>query len=394
MEAVPTLGDLRRTTREKLKMLTKVTAELTGEIQRHFPEVIFYVGDGLPPELGALWKPAQSLDSFDDKKLVPSASRHTVWRARIGEEWFAVKEYKIGHARDLQTCLKEAAVVYRQRHPAIIQIEALFQDAGSNCFYVQMPWYEHGSLNLWVAGDQRPDWPQVRSVLLDALAGLAHLHDNGVLHCDVKPANILVDSRERGRLGDFDISIDTRDRTLAVNVSTTLRATALGMTIDFAAPELQSSNKATKQTDVYAYGKAVLCVQEYCEPRVEAAEGGGARGQTEAFAAALTSVNPKDRPLTEDAMSMPFFTILNDVRRRQTKTCLFCELNGDDSVHFEGIECSEGHFHCKKCVVSCASSTRVNAGPRDFTIGTLRCTCRLKISKPCCASGSKRPRRS
>ena len=175
MATVPTLGDLRCNTREKLKALTNITAELTGEIQHHFPEVIFYVGDGLPSELGALWQPATSLETSEEKELLPTASRHSVWRVCNGGKWSAVKEYKIGRARDLQTCLKEAAVVYRQRHPAIIQIEALFQDAGSNCFYLQMPWYEHGSLNLWVAGDQRPDWPQVRSVLLDALAGLMNL---------------------------------------------------------------------------------------------------------------------------------------------------------------------------------------------------------------------------
>ena len=117
-------------------------------------------------------------------------------------------------------------------------MKALFQDFDGTSFYIQMPWYEHGSLDEWVRGDQRPGWPQVRSVLQDALVGLAHLHDNGVLHCDVKPANILVDSRERGRLGDFDISIDTNTRTSAANISTTMRATAVGMTVDFAAPEL------------------------------------------------------------------------------------------------------------------------------------------------------------
>ena len=82
-----------------------------------------------------------------------------------------------------------------------------------------------------------------------------------------------------------------------------------------------------------------------------------ARRQAQAFAAALTSINPKDRPLTEDAMRMPFFTILNDMlRRRQTKTCFLCELSGDDSAHLEGIECSEGHFHCRKCLVSLAQN--------------------------------------
>ena len=52
MQAVPSLDDLRRNTREKLDVLTENTRKLTGKIQDHFPEVIVYVGYGLPPELG------------------------------------------------------------------------------------------------------------------------------------------------------------------------------------------------------------------------------------------------------------------------------------------------------------------------------------------------------
>jgi serine/threonine protein kinase len=89
----------------------------------------------------------------------------------------------------------------------------------------------------------RPEWTQVRSVLLDVLVGLVHLHAHGVIHGDVKPANILIDARERGLLADFDISIDTKSRTSAAHVTrksqrSTIVAIALGMTAGFAAPEL------------------------------------------------------------------------------------------------------------------------------------------------------------
>ena len=52
--------------------------QLTSKIQRHFPEVILYVGQGLPPDLGLLWQPSQSLDSFHEKELVDSESRYKV----------------------------------------------------------------------------------------------------------------------------------------------------------------------------------------------------------------------------------------------------------------------------------------------------------------------------
>jgi serine/threonine protein kinase len=46
-------------------------------------------------------------------------------------------------------------------------------------------------------------------VIQDVVSALAHLHANGIVHADVKPANILVGIDERGKLADFDISVDS-----------------------------------------------------------------------------------------------------------------------------------------------------------------------------------------
>ena len=51
--------------------------------------------------------------------------------------------------------------------------------------------------------------------------------------------------------------------------TTTMRATALSMTSDFAAPKVQASGQATKHTDMFAYGKTVSCLQDHCEPGEE-----------------------------------------------------------------------------------------------------------------------------
>ena len=161
----PTLDKLRFDARRTLKELNKQTFQLTGEIQHHFPEVILFVGHGLPPDLGLLWRPSQSLDSFDEKELVQSESRHKVWKVRMDNEWFAIKEYSCARgASDLRTCLKEATVICKQRHHAIVEITALFQGTNSETFYMQMPWYTNGALDQWVCGNQRPTWSQVRSV--------------------------------------------------------------------------------------------------------------------------------------------------------------------------------------------------------------------------------------
>ena len=380
-----TLGDLREHVRQTQHDLTAATLEVTGDIQQHFPEVVFFVGHGLPPDLAALWRPSQSLDVFDpDRQKLVQQSPHIVRQVWDGSESFAIKEYNITGADQLRTWLREAAIIYRHRHPAIVEIKALFQGTGdkSGTFYMQMPWYEHGSLDQWVGSDQRPDWSKVRSVLLDALLGIEHLHGNRIIHGDIKPANILVDSRERGRLADFDISIDTNTRTSAASImkragTTTVRATAVGMTVDFAAPELKEENKATKHTDMFAYGKTVECVQAHCEPDDPSTAGGlssvdaQARGQTAALVTALTAAAARARPSAQGAMQTAFFTILEDVCKKSVKTCSICFEDSD-----AGVECSEGHFHCRSCLADHATHFMAvgNTGERKQREGCLKCS--------------------
>ena len=49
----------------------------------------------------------------------------------------------------------------------------------------------------------------MRTVIQDVTGALAHLYVNQVVHADIKPANILVGPGERGKLADFDISVDS-----------------------------------------------------------------------------------------------------------------------------------------------------------------------------------------
>jgi serine/threonine protein kinase len=245
-----------------------------------------------------------------------------------------------------------------------------------------MPWYDNGTLEQWAGGDKLQEWMQVRSVLLDDLVGLVHLHAHGVIHGDVKPANILVDARERGLLADFDISINTKNYTSAAHVTrkSTIRAIAQGMTAGFAAPELQSSGQATRHTDMFAYGKTVGQVGAQCEPGDAAAAQGAegivyqARGQAAALVGALTAPSPSDRPSAEAATQHPFFTILGATCKRVSKACCICFCLADSAA---GVECSEGHFHCDSCVARHHAQTFLdfdNLGQRKEREGHLKCS--------------------
>lgn len=65
--------------------------------------------------------------------------------------------------------------------------------------------------------------------------GLVYLHDNQVVHCDIKPENIfLVEAHNRGpfllqaKIGDFDVSKDKSERTMLMKT-----ASATGISIGF-----------------------------------------------------------------------------------------------------------------------------------------------------------------
>jgi len=389
-------GNLKRDIRSAYNDVTTATQTLSGEIQRHFPEVILFIGCGLPSELGSLWRPKQqlSLDSFDEIQQVVEAgiqARHNLWKVRCKTAnqnvWFAIKEYGTGQRGSLRTCLKEAAIVYKYRHHTIIEIVALFQGDDGNKFYMQMPWCEHESLDKWVCGDQQPAWPKVRSVLLDALVGVSHLHFNKILHCDIKPANILVDSRERGRLSDFDISMDTQERTAGhkrtlgghTTSTATMRATQDAWTENFAAPELIAERMATKHTDMFAYGKTVQWVHSKgrCEPNAAEQDPHQTRGHTAELVAALTAKEPQNRPSALDTTQCAFFTVLRAVNREETRECALGLCGSDRILLKNGIECGCSDFACAECLkarVECSIRQHQEGNEDKVTCTKNQCT--------------------
>src|SRR5262249_34892025 len=75
-------------------------------------------------------------------------------------------------------------------------------------------------------------------------AGLAAVHERGVLHRDLKPSNVMLDGRGRARLTDFGLACYTGDPATAARAGTPA----------YLAPERWASPEATIQSDVYALG--------------------------------------------------------------------------------------------------------------------------------------------
>ena len=76
---------------------------------------------------------------------------------------------------------------------------------------LEMPLYAHGQLGVRAARVANCGCRQ--AVVYAVVRALAHLHAHGVVHRDIKPGNILIDATGRPFISDFDISVETKERT-------------------------------------------------------------------------------------------------------------------------------------------------------------------------------------
>jgi serine/threonine-protein kinase len=171
-----------------------------------------------------------------------------VWRAvdeRLGRT-VAVKVIQPAHAAQpqfVERFLREARLVAGLEHPNILPVYD-FGEADGVPFLV-MPHLDGGTLAQRMDGTPIP-LAQVAPWIRQLAEALDFAHQAGVLHRDVKPANILIGKGDRPLLADFGIA-------KAAESSTRLTATGVVVgTPVYMAPELALGKAASPQSDLYA----------------------------------------------------------------------------------------------------------------------------------------------
>ena len=187
---------------------------------------------------------------YDLEELVGSGGMSSVYRAhdRLLERTVALKILHEQFTSDdayVERFRREARAVAQLAHPNIVTVIDRGEQDGRQFIVFE---YVDGMNLKELMTQEGPVSPgEAIELALQVARGLSFAHENGLVHRDVKPQNVLLDTDGRAKVTDFGIAH-------AVDVDgMTITGTIMG-TSNYIAPEQARGQAVDEQTDVYSLG--------------------------------------------------------------------------------------------------------------------------------------------
>ncbi|XP_039069397.1 cyclin-dependent kinase G-2-like isoform X2 [Hibiscus syriacus] len=166
------------------------------------------VGSGMNMLLGC-----RSVYEYEKLKKISEGTYGIVYRAKDKKtgEIVALKKVKILGGRELEeygfpvTSLREINILASFHHPSIVEVKEVVVDDHDNVYMV-MEYMEHDLKWLMDSMKQRFSTSDVKSLMFQLLEGVKYLHDNWVLHRDLKTSNLLLNNQGELKICDFGMA--------------------------------------------------------------------------------------------------------------------------------------------------------------------------------------------
>jgi serine/threonine protein kinase len=158
-----------------------------------------------------------------------------------GDGYF-VKVIEKSSRKNIFQLVQEIHISNSIKHVNLMEMYAYYEDS-SYVFLVSKSFGE--SLDKYVKKNINKVKP-INEIFKQMVEGLINLHNNNIIHRDIKPHNILI-CKEKVKICDFGLSILTERETVCK-----------GGTQNFMAPEFENKIGASKASDVYALGCTLM----------------------------------------------------------------------------------------------------------------------------------------
>lgn len=194
----------------------------------------------------------QRLAKYELIRLLGEGGMGTVYLAQDTElgRQVALKTINRGslpNAQDIDRFRTEAEAAAKLDHPNIASIYEIGESNGIH--FIAMQWVEGETLDKW-RKRTNPSSKSAIAIVRDIALAMEHAHVQGVVHRDLKPGNVMLDSNQTVRIVDFGLA-----KKLDSESQMTMTGQVMG-TPSFMAPEQAAgdSKNVTALADVYAIG--------------------------------------------------------------------------------------------------------------------------------------------
>jgi serine/threonine protein kinase len=195
----------------------------------------------------------RKLDHFELVETLGVGGMGTVYKARDThlERYVALKLWRrdLGSEEDHNARFeRDARIAASVNHPNVVQIFSLGTDHGQ--FYVVMELIDQGNLDDLLESQGRLPEHQVLDIGLQIARGLRAAHRKGLIHRDVKPANILFVDEQAVKIGDFDLAALASQQQPSGRV--------IWGTPPYIAPESLNNEPEDFRSDIYSLGATLF----------------------------------------------------------------------------------------------------------------------------------------
>ncbi|XP_037973667.2 cyclin-dependent kinase 11B [Plutella xylostella] len=168
--------------------------------------------NALPPYYPAL-QGCRSVEEFQCLNRIEEGTYGVVYRARdkTTEEIVALKRLKMEKEKEgfPITSLREINTLLKGQHPNIVTVREIVVGSNMDKIFIVMDYVEHDlkSLMETMRGKKQVFLPgEVKCLMTQLLKAVHHLHDNWILHRDLKTSNLLLSHKGVLKVGDFGLA--------------------------------------------------------------------------------------------------------------------------------------------------------------------------------------------